>query len=87
MAEDPKLSDEEMRSVADAITSGQAMVSYAKCWPCQTRWQGEGGCFDPPQAHTWMDKEDADHAGVAWPVDPSEPGRLCGCECAVVPGG
>lgn len=26
-------------------------------------------------------------AGVTLPVDPNEPGRLCGCECANVSGG
>jgi hypothetical protein len=83
MAEDQGRSD-EMKQASEAIASGQAAVCYAKCWPCQT-WPRQ--CFDPPKAHTWMDREDAEHAGVAWPVDPSEPGRLCGCACAVVPGG
>lgn len=55
------------------------IVCYARCWACQF-----GQHFDPPKAHTWMDEDDAAHAGVTLPVDPNEPGRLCGCDCAKI---
>lgn len=83
MTEDQERS-EEMRQVAEAIASGQVVVHYAKCWPCQVYPRQ---CYDPPQAHTWMDEDDAAHAGVTLPVDPNEAGRLCGCDCAKVSGG
>lgn len=66
--------------MAEAIAAGGAVVCYAKCWECQF-----GDHYDPPRAHTWMDDEDAAHAGVTLPVDPNLPGKLCGCSCARVP--
>lgn len=54
------------------------IICYARCWACQF-----GQCFEPPQVHTWMDREDAEHAGVAWPMSPDQQAeRRCACSCA-----
>lgn len=61
------------------------IICYAKCWPCQF-----ASHFDPPQAHTWMDDEDREHAlstgQITADMDLAKE-RLCGCWCAVEPGG
>lgn len=55
-----------------------AIVCFTRCYACQFDYH-----FDPPQAHTWMDKEDAEHAGHPWPL-PAEIAatNLCACPCA-----
>ncbi|MFI7448146.1 hypothetical protein ACIBQX_11665 [Nonomuraea sp. NPDC049714] len=60
-----------------------AIVCLTRCWACQF-----GQHFDPPQAHTWMDPEDAEHAGHPWPLpaDVADANR-CACRCAEGPGG
>lgn len=57
-----------------AITSGNAIVCYAKCWPCTAN-----GHYDPPQHHVWADDEDIEHARKTGQPEPT--GR-CGCWCA-----
>ena len=79
MAEDtaPERTEPPEIDLSDVDWS-QAVVCYARCWSCQFDC-----CFDPPQMHTWMDKEDAIHAGHPWPLPPEiaaqEP---CACPCA-----
>lgn len=59
------------------------IVCYSKCWACQL-----GQCFDPPAVHTWMDREDAEHRGMAWPLtDELEAANPCACRCAGSQGG
>lgn len=55
-----------------------AVVCYTQCWSCQFDCH-----FAPPQVHTWMDQEDAEHAGHPWPLpaDVAAANR-CGCNCA-----
>lgn len=76
MADQPKLSPEEAREIVKALRAGDAIVCYAKCWPCQF-----GQCTDEP--HTWMDDEDREHAGI--PADTSAAdlakSHPCGCRC------
>lgn len=54
------------------------IVCYTRCWPCQF-----GEHHDPPKAHTWMDQEDAEHAGHPWPLpDEIAAKNVCACPCA-----
>ncbi|MGH9275635.1 MAG: hypothetical protein ACRDZU_13390 [Acidimicrobiales bacterium] len=60
-----------------------ALVMFTRCWTCQF-----GQCFDSPKPHSWMDKEDAEHAGHPWPLSTGvADANLCACECAGGPGG
>lgn len=61
-----------------------------RCEPCT--W---GMCHDPDTTsslpagpHTWMDKEDAEHKGLTWPLTPENAAaHPCPCECTGGPGG
>jgi hypothetical protein len=56
----------------------QAVVCYTRCWSCQFDYHQK-----PPKAHTWMDKEDAEHAGHPWPLPPEvAAAKPCACPCA-----
>lgn len=58
-------------------------IQYARCEPCQF-----GHHFDPPEAHTWIGREDADHKGLTWPLtDEQQASNPCACRCAGGPGG
>ena len=79
MTDKPKLTREQAAEIVDALRAGNAIVCYAKCWPCQF-----GQCSTEP--HTWMDDEDAAHAGLTVPKTPEEWAALavekpCGCDC------
>jgi hypothetical protein len=79
VADAPKLTPEQTAEIVAAIRGGDAIVCYAKCWPCQF-----GQCTDSP--HTWMDDEDAEHAGLTVPTTPEGWAALakdkpCGCHC------
>lgn len=59
------------------------IICYAECWPCQFEQH-----YDPPQAHTWMDDDDRDHALATGQITAEtdlKTERLCGCRCAVEP--
>lgn len=73
--EQPKLTPEVAAEIVAALKAGNAIVCYVKCWPCQS-----GQCANWP--HTWMDDEDAEHAGVGH-VSPAElaVSHPCGCHC------
>lgn len=75
--EPQKLTDEKAAEVVAAIERGDAIVCYAKCWPCQF-----GQHFDPTMWHTWADGEDVQHARNTGQPDPSK--SRCGCWCAEV---
>lgn len=79
MTDEPKLTREQAAEIVDALRAGNAIVCYSKCWPCQF-----GQCSDEP--HTWMNDEDAAHAGLTVPKTPEEwaalaADRPCGCNC------
>jgi hypothetical protein len=64
--------------VTAAIQRGDAIVCLTKCWPCQF-----DDHFDEPTPHTWMDDDDAEHAGIAYPLSVENAARHnCGCPCA-----
>lgn len=55
-----------------------AIICFAQCYACICDCH-----YDPPQAHTWMDKEDAEHAGHPWPLPPEiAAAKPCACPCA-----
>jgi hypothetical protein len=57
------------------------IVCYTRCYSCMF-----GSHFEPKQAHSWMEQEDAEHAGHAWPLTPEvEAANLCPCSCGEVP--
>lgn len=64
--------------IVAAINRGDAIVCYAKCWPCQF-----GDHFDTQTWHTWADEDDVQHARDTGQTDPSE--SRCGCHCADAP--
>lgn len=72
----PKLTTEQAAEIVDAIKRGDAIVCYAKCWPCQF-----GQCTDEP--HTWMDDDDRAHAGIPASMPPAQLAaeKPCGCHC------
>lgn len=79
MNDQPKLTPEQATEIVAALKAGNAIVCYAKCWPCQF-----GQCTDEP--HTWMDDEDREHAGIPTPTTPEARAALaadkpCGCRC------
>lgn len=79
MADEPKLTAEAAKQITDALRSGDHIVCYAKCWPCQF-----GQCTDEP--HTWMDDEDIVHAGLTVPTTSEgwtalAKDKPCGCPC------
>jgi hypothetical protein len=79
MSDQPKLTEEQAAEIVAALTAGNAIVCYSKCWGCQF-----GQCTDGP--HTWMDDEDITHAGLAMPTTPEGWAALatekpCGCHC------
>ena len=58
-------------------------IQYARCWGCQY-----GQHYDPPNVHTWMDREDAECKGLPWPLTAEQQAeRPCACRCAGGPGG
>ncbi|WP_280357118.1 hypothetical protein [Nocardia otitidiscaviarum] len=61
--------------ITAAIESGEAIVCYAKCWPCQF-----GEHQNPPRWHTWADDDDIAHAKATGQPDPTT--SRCGCHCA-----
>lgn len=70
---------EQAAEILAAIQRGNAIVCYAKCWPCQF-----GQCTDEP--HTWMDDDDIEHAELTRPTTPEGWATLaadkpCGCHC------
>jgi len=79
VTDQPKLTAEEAREIVKALRIGDAIFCYAKCWPCQF-----GDCIEGP--HTWMDDEDAAHAGLTVPKTAEQWAALavekpCGCHC------
>jgi hypothetical protein len=69
-----KLEDlpEEIRT---ALEQGQAVICPTKCWECQFGQHSRA-------PHTWMDQEDAEHAGHPWPLTPETAlAHPCGCYC------
>lgn len=76
MADAPKLTPEQAAEIVSALQRGDAIVCYAKCWPCQF-----GQCTDEP--HTWMDDEDREHAGIPATTTAAELAaqKPCGCRC------
>ena len=77
MTEDQERID-EMKQVAEAIAAGNAIVCYTRCWPCMTF----EGCYEDTTPHTWMDKDDAEHAGLTWPLSAEDAAaRPCACDC------
>ncbi len=57
------------------------IVCYTRCWPCNFAEHQ-----DPPKAHTWMDQDDAEHAGHPWPLpDEIAANNVCACPCAKEP--
>lgn len=57
-------------------------IQYARCESCQCGYH-----FDPPEPHTWMGREDAEYAGLTWPLtDEQRTERPCACECGGGPG-
>lgn len=52
-----------------------AIVCMSRCWSCMF-----GDHYDPPRAHTWMDAEDAEDAGIEGIPDPEQ--HPCACSCA-----
>jgi hypothetical protein len=76
MTDQPKPTPKQLADVVDALKQGNAIVCYAKCWPCQF-----GQCTDEP--HTWMDDDDRDHAGIPKTTTPGELAdqKPCGCPC------
>jgi hypothetical protein len=75
-SDQPKLTAEEAREIVKALRAGDAIVCYAKCWPCQF-----GQCSDEP--HTWMDPDDREHAGIPATTTAAELAaqKPCGCHC------
>ncbi len=69
---------DQPEKITAAIESGDALVCYAKCWPCQF-----GECVDPPAWHSWADEEDIAHAVATGQPDPMA--SRCGCPCAIAP--
>lgn len=79
MSDKPKLTPEVADAIVAALKAGNAIVCYAKCWPCQF------GSHDT-SPHTWMDDEDREHAGHPAPTTDEERGAFaanhpCGCHC------
>ncbi len=78
MTDQPKLTPEQATEVVDALRAGNAIVCLTKCWPCQF-----GQHTDAP--HTWMDDDDAEHAGIVVTGHASRANlatdRPCGCWC------
>ncbi|QBI53459.1 hypothetical protein [Streptomonospora litoralis] len=59
------------------------LVMMTRCEPCMLDY-----CPTPHGPHTWMGPEDAEHAGLPWPLpDDEAAARPCACECAGGPGG
>lgn len=57
------------------------IVCLTRCWACQFSEH-----YDPPERHTWMDQDDAQHAGHTWPLTPEvDAANTCGCWCSVPP--
>lgn len=53
-------------------------ITFARCWSCQF-----GDCYDNPTPHPWMDDEDAEAAGIAWPLsDEDKAKHQCACACS-----
>lgn len=73
MSEPSAPTAEEAKRIAAALTTGNAIVCYTKCWPCMA-----DSHFDPPEPHTWGDLDDFEHAKA---TGQPEPGN-CGCWCA-----
>lgn len=58
-------------------------IQYARCWECGV----SGGCYTEPTPHTWMDAEDAECKGLAWPMTQEQKeAHPCACTCANGPG-
>jgi hypothetical protein len=79
MSDQPKATPDQVAALTAAIKSGDAIVCYSKCWPCQF-----GQCSDGP--HTWMDDDDREHAGIPAPTGHAERAAFaaehpCGCHC------
>lgn len=54
------------------------IVCRTYCWPCAFDQH-----HDPPRAHTWMDEDDAEHAGHQWPLSNEIATKHpCACYCA-----
>jgi hypothetical protein len=58
-------------------------LTLSRCWPCQF-----SDHFTPPQKHSWLDEEDAEHMDL--PFLPDSPRAIdeypCACECGGGPG-
>jgi hypothetical protein len=76
VTDQPQPTPKQFAEVVDALRQGNAIVCYAKCWPCQF-----GQCTDQP--HTWMDDEDREAASI--PADTTAAQlaaqKPCGCHC------
>jgi hypothetical protein len=69
---------EDLAAITKAVTEGSVVVCLTRCWPCQFSEH-----HTPPKPHTWMDPDDAEHAGHSWPL-PAEVAakNVCACPCA-----
>lgn len=62
----------------DDVDWSQAVVCYTRCYPCMF-----DDHYRPPEAHSWMDEQDAEHAGHPWPLPPEiAAAKPCACPCA-----
>lgn len=63
-----------------------ARVVRPRCEPCTLGMCHTPG--QPPTPHTWMEKEDAEHQCLSWPLTPEQAAaHPCPCECTGGPGG
>lgn len=66
--------------ITAAIQAGNYAVTPTRCWSCYA-------AEHPAEAHTWMDSDDLEHAGLPFPTTAEERAQLaqehpCGCDCA-----
>lgn len=73
----PDPSEPPVADLSDADLAG-AVVCYAQCYACMF-----DSHYDPPKVHTWMDDDDAEHAGHTLPLAPEViAAKPCACPCA-----
>ena len=74
----PDIPAEHRGAITKAVTKGSVVVCLTRCWPCQFAEH-----HTPPKPHTWMDHEDAEHAGHRWPLSAEVAAKnVCACPCA-----
>ncbi|WP_033338982.1 hypothetical protein [Catenuloplanes japonicus] len=72
----PPLTDGQAAQIAVALGSGAAGICWTRCYPCQFR-----EC--PADPHTWMDADEAAHAGATTDEQRAAltQAKPCGCAC------